>query len=201
MYVPKYFKQEDLDSIQQLIESNGFGILVSQLEGKLWATHIPMELERVDNQFYLFGHISKANKQFNGFMDDQEVMVIFQGAHAYISSSWYNHENVPTWNYEAVHLYGNVKKIVGDALKAKLAGLIDKYEKSSKNPVSMDKLSPEFVDKEMRGIIGFEIRVTEIQGASKLSQNRDDENQERIIKGLEEQGDKDSLIIASKMKK
>ena len=95
MYIPKYFKEEDLDTIQQLIDSNGFGIIVSQLKGRLWATHIPIELERNGNEFTLYGHISKANKQWKGFSDIQEVLVIFQGVHAYISSSWYNHENVP----------------------------------------------------------------------------------------------------------
>ena len=103
--------------------------------------------------------------------------------------------------YQAVHLYGQIKQIEGDKLREKLAKMIDKYEQSSKKPVSMAKMSNEFVDKEIRGIIGFEISVSEIQGASKLSQNRDDENHSNIIKGLIEKGDINSLKIADKMKR
>jgi len=121
--------------------------------------------------------------------------------HAYVSSSWYDHENVPTWNYIAVHVYGKIRIIEGDILKTRLGKLVDKYEAKMENPVSVDRMSEEFVESEIRGIVGFEIVITEIQAAMKLSQNRDDKNYKRIIKNLEKQGDVGSLKIAEKMKR
>lgn len=201
MYIPTYYKEEDLAVIKALVAANPFGIVVSNTNNRLWATHLPMALEEVNGDFKLNGHISKANKQGQTFTDGEEVMAIFQGAHSYVSPSWYDHENVPTWNYQAVHLYGTVRIIKGDELKAKLGKMIDKYEQGMKKPIHIDKLPEGMVDNEMRGIIGFEISVTEIQAASKLSQNRDAKNYHAVIEGLTEKGDPDSLKMAEQMKR
>ena len=201
MYIPGYYKEEELTRIKELINSNGFGILINQTEKRLWATHVPMLLEEdPDRGMTLIGHLSRANKQWQEFKDNQDVLVIFQGPDAYISSSWYNHENVPTWNYQAVHLYGIARMIGGDILKSKLSRLVDKYEQGLNKPVSMDRMSDDFIENEMRGIIGFEVQITEIEAVSKLSQNRDAENYNRILKGLNEKGDEDSLRMARIMK-
>src|SRR6187402_3094913 len=107
MYIPREYKNEDLASVKEFIQSNGFAILVSEAEGKPWATHLPLVLDtNSEGKDILFGHISKANKQWKDFDPDKEVLAIFSGPHAYISSSWYDHVNVPTWNYLAVHIYG-----------------------------------------------------------------------------------------------
>jgi len=98
-------------------------------------------------------------------------------------------------------VYGKIRIIEGDILKTRLGKLVDKYEAKMENPVSVDRMSEEFVESEIRGIVGFEIVITEIQAAMKLSQNRDDKNYKRIIKNLEKQGDVGSLKIAEKMKR
>jgi transcriptional regulator len=99
-----------------------------------------------------------------------------------------------------VLVYGRIKIIEGDILKRYLGKLFDKYEANMESPVSVSKMSKEFVEREMRGIIGFVIEITDIQAAMKLSQNRDDMNLERIINALENQGDINSLEIARRMK-
>jgi transcriptional regulator len=100
----------------------------------------------------------------------------------------------------AVHVYGKINIIDGDLLKKQLSKLVDKYELKMQNPVSVDKMSKEFLAREIKGIVGFEIEITNIQAANKLSQNRDENNYQRIIKALEQQGDINSKEIAKIMK-
>jgi transcriptional regulator len=149
----------------------------------------------------LFGHISRANPQWRNFNEQGEVLAIFSGPHAYISSSWYNHENVPTWNYIAVHVYGKIRMIEGKELFESLRHLVDKYEKKSEHPVSVDKMSPEYVERSMKGVVGFEISISHMEAAYKLSQNRDKVNHEAIIGQLEKRNEGDDLRVADAMRK
>jgi transcriptional regulator len=202
MYIPPLFKNTDTEEVRAFINQNSFGILVNQTNSRLWATHIPMELDK--NEFggdILTGHISKGNPQWKNFTDNAEVLAIFPGPHTYISSSWYNHENVPTWNYIAVHIYGKVKIITGDKLLSALTKLVHKYESVSNRPVSVETMSEEFLRKQINGIVGFEIDIEEIQPAYKLSQNRDAVNHENITHELDKQDNHDALAIAAEMKK
>lgn len=202
MYIPHYFKNENIEDVLDFIEKNSFGILISLSGSKLVATHIPLELDKNENgQPVLYGHISKANPQWKNFVNDSEVLAIFNGPHCYISSSWYDNENVPTWNYLAVHIYGKVKIIEGERLIAALTKLVDKYEKQMNNPVSVTTMSEAFLAKEIKGIVGFEIEITEIQAACKLSQNRDKKNLSNIITELRKRPDTCSHLIAAEMEK
>lgn len=199
MYTPKYAQNTDLDSIREFIKENGFGILVSQSAQKLVATHIPLQFSPDGSK--LLGHISKANQQWKNFTDQNEVLAIFSGPHAYVSSSWYDHENVPTWNYIAAHVYGRIRMIEESELYESLKNLLDKYEAASENPVSMQSMSPEYVRQSIQGLAGFEISITSIEAAYKLSQNRDHKNQLRVIHELEKRKDAGSLKVALEMKK
>ena len=127
-------------------------------------------------------------------------MAIFACPHTYISSSWYDHENVHTWNYIACHVYGNIRTIEGDELYQSMKMLVDKYEKPSDNPISMEKFTPSFLKHELQGVVGFEIEITKIESSFKLSQNRDDKNHEAIIAQLENCNDENSKQIALAMK-
>jgi transcriptional regulator len=127
-------------------------------------------------------------------------LAFFSGPHSYISSSWYNHENVPNWNYIAVHVYGKNKIIEGEAVIASLKKLVDKYEGKSENPIRVEDLSQKTM-MQTRGIVAFEIEITEIQATKKLSQNRDDFNYKNIISELEKTGENQSVTIANEMKK
>lgn len=202
MYIPACFKNDDLNEVRDFLNKNSFGILVSQLDSKFLATHIPLELDKDENgKDILVGHISKANPQWKNFTNDSQILAIFSGAHSYISSSWYDHENVPTWNYIAVHIYGKIKIIEGEKLINALKKLVDKYEVNSDKPVAVEKMSEKFISKEIKGIVGFEIEINEIQSAYKLSQNRDAHNHKNIIAELDKKGDCNSQIISEEMKK
>lgn len=201
MYIPHLFKQQNPEEVKSFLQQNSFGILVSQQDGKPWATHIPLELDiNAKGEEVLVGHVSRGNKQWKGFDESNDVLAIFNGPHAYISSSWYDHENVPTWNYIAVHIYGKIRIVEGEELLTSLKKLVNKYEAHSKNPVTVEGMSKKFLENELRGIVGFEILITEIQAAYKLSQNRDDKNKENIIEELESRGDFESHKIAERMK-
>lgn len=202
MYIPNYFRQENLEEVKSFLQQNSFGMLVSQVNHRPWATHIPLELSKNTlGDEVLLGHISRGNKQWKDFDKNEEVLAIFTGPHAYISSSWYDHENVPTWNYVAVHVYGELRLIEGDELMASLRKLVDKYEASSIHPVKVENMSAKFLESELRGMVGFEIRITDIEAAYKLSQNRDEKNLHNILNELEKRGDVQSLEIAEQMKK
>jgi transcriptional regulator len=199
MYVPKQFRNNDASTINDFIRHHGFGILVSQSGNRMVATHIPLELS--EDETKLTGHIAKANPQWKNFDNNAEVMIIFPGPHAYVSSSWYDHENVPTWDYIAVHVYGKIKIIEGEVLYSALKQLMDKYERTSEHPVSVEKMSPEYVRQSIKGLVGFEINITSTEASYKLSQNRDQKNFANVINELEKRGDHNSKSIAAEMKK
>jgi transcriptional regulator len=201
MYIPDLYKNENEEQINDFLQKNSFGILVNQCNGKLWATHIPLLLDKNNNgKPVLSGHLSKENPQWKNFKDDDKVLAIFSGNHSYISSSWYDHENVPTWNYIAVHIYGTIKIIEGEAVIQSLKKLVDKYEQSSENPIRIEDLSEKTM-MQTRGIVAFEIEVEEIQAQYKLSQNRDDKNYHNIICELEKTNDSQAIAVAKEMKK
>jgi transcriptional regulator len=201
MYIPHYFRNNNIAEVKDFIKQNSFAILINNSGNQIHATHIPLVLGQDDKgNDTLTGHISRANPQLKNFKENSEVLVIFNGPHTYISSSWYDHENVPTWNYIAVHITGKLKIIEGEKLMSSLKSLENKYEANSEQPVSVEKISPKLLEENLRGIIGFEIAITDIQAAYKLSQNRDEKNKAAIINQLEK-GDNDARAVAEKMKK
>lgn len=201
MYIPEIYKNENQEDIKNFIDKNGFAILVNQTNGKLWATHIPLILETNKNgKEILSGHISKLNSQSAGFVENEEVLAIFSGAHSYISSSWYDHENAPTWNYIAVHIYGKISILNEEEAVLSLKKLVDKYEVNSKKPIRVEELSQKTM-RQVNGIVAFEIEISSIEAVKKLSQNRDPKNYENIILELEKNSDSQSIAIANEMKK
>jgi transcriptional regulator len=201
MYIPDLYKNENQEAITAFLKENSFGVLINQTNGKLWATHIPLELSiNLEGKTILEGHISKENPQWQGFAENDQILAIFSGPHSYISPSWYDHENVPTWNYIAVHVYGKIKIIEGEAVIESLKRLVDKYEQNSENPVRIEDLSEKTM-MQSRGIVAFEIEIEEIQAQQKMSQNRDAKNYQNIISELEKTNTNQSIAVANEMKK
>jgi transcriptional regulator len=201
MYIPKYFKVTNVDEIFDFVQQNSFGTIVTTKQGKPIATHLPLQLMKEGDTYYITGHMAYGNPQWRTFETCEDVLVMFQGPHAYISSSWYEEENVPTWNYQAVHVYGTVSILDEEELKQDLTLLLQKYEKHRKNPVLWDKLSPEVLEKQLKGIVGFKIKVQEIQAANKLSQNRNEEDYHNIVNKLYEEKDLNSQQMAQLMER
>lgn len=201
MYIPKYYQVTDTNEIIEVIEGNSFATLVTTKNGKPIASHLPLQLHKQGEDYCITGHMAYGNPQWRTFETCDDVLVIYQGPHGYVSSSWYGHENVPTWNYQAVHVYGQASILSAEELIQDLTNLLEKYEKHRENPVLWDKLSPQLLKSELKGIVGFKIKVKEVQAAFKLSQNRNEEDYHNIVEKLQEEGDLHSQQLADVMKK
>lgn len=199
MYIPKLYREEDREKIIEFLKQNNFPALVSRDGEKLVATHLPVEvIEGKEGTLTILGHMSCANPQWKSF-GEQEVLLVFQGAHTYISPRWYNHINVPTWNYMMVHVYGKVCAVEGEKLYSLLSSLVGHHEAGSS--YSLEGLPEDFVKKEMKGVFGFMLDVTRIDASYKLSQNRNNEDHENIVRELEKRKDENSLGVAKEMGK
>lgn len=198
MFIPKLYKSEDRQLMKEIISENAFALLISS-EDKIRATHSMMILNEDDPEnLYIETHISKANPQAKVLNNGSEVLCDFLGAHTYISSSWYDHMNVSTWNYEAVQIYGTVELMIQEELYSHLEKLTFKYEKAQTCPVLVNDMGKDFVEKEMKGAFGIKIIPTEIFIKQKLSQNRKENDYLNIIRELEK-GDSNAKAIAEKM--
>ncbi|MDT0621981.1 FMN-binding negative transcriptional regulator [Croceitalea vernalis] len=183
MYIPHYYKKENLEEIKEFIQENSFGILINQVNNKPWATHIPLELDIDESgNDILVSHISKANPQWKEFEKQPEVLCVFNGPHSYISSSWYREEEVPTWDYIAIHVYGRIRILSESEVMDSMRKLVAKYEANSKNPISLENMSEKTL-RQVKGVVGFKIEISDIQAAYKLSQTRPEDHQS-IIKEL-----------------
>lgn len=199
MYIPKLYKSEDYHLMKEIIKENAFALLISSVD-KIRATHSMMMLNEDDHeQIYIETHISKANPQAKLLKNGDEVLCDFLGAHTYISSSWYDHVNVSTWNYEAVQIYGKVELMNHEELYNHLDKLTYKYESAQRCPIFVKDMGKEFVEKEMKGAFGLKIIPTEICIKQKLSQNRKENDFQNIISNLEQSGENEKKI-AEKMK-
>ena len=190
MYVPSAFKKEDAAKLFDFIEKNSFGILVSQQNGKLEASHLPVLVEpSLGPQGSIVSHMAKANSQWNS-LAEQEVMMVFQGPHAYVSPSWYETlESVPTWNYAAVHAYGRFVTVTGEAETTEiLRKMVRFYESSFPQPWKMETLPENYFEKLLNGIVAFRIEISRLEGKWKLNQNHPVERRLKVAKALEQGG-------------
>ncbi|MFA7555579.1 MAG: FMN-binding negative transcriptional regulator [Spongiibacteraceae bacterium] len=183
MYIPECFEVTDKNKIYAFIELNAFGQLISNSDGRLFSTHIPFFLS--EDKTRLLGHLARQNPQAKD-IEGQEILVTLQGAHDYISPSWYAGSGVPTWNYQAVHVYGQCK-VFNDPNKLKrvVDTLTKKYESNFPSP-----WQPDYNSSMLGAIIGIEININEIQCKYKLSQNRSEQDQKQVIDELKVNGSK-----------
>ncbi|GGP15581.1 FMN-binding negative transcriptional regulator [Oceanobacillus neutriphilus] len=201
MYIPKRFKVTDTKEIWEFVNQHSFATLVTTENSIPVATHLPVTISKKDDDYIITGHVAYANPQWKTFENAENVLVIFQGPHAYISPTWYTHENVPTWNYQAVHMYGAPRMLDKDELRDTLAILSDKYEKHRDPAFSVGNFTPELLEAQLKAIVGFEVRVTEIQAVYKLSQNRKEADYKSVMNHLQREGDSDSHKVAEQMEK
>ena len=198
MYIPKLYREEDRERILEFLQQNNFPALITYDGEKPIATHLPVEVvEGEDGALTIFGHMSRANPQWKSF-GDQEVLLIFQGNHSYISPRWYDHANVPTWNYMMVHLYGKIRLVEGTDLYSLLSRLVKNHE--AQTSYDLESLPQDFVQKEINGVVGFAVDVTRIDAGYKLSQNRNENDHENIVRELNARGDEHSVGVAKSMR-
>lgn len=200
MYLPKLFKSKDYQLLKEIISENAFSSLIT-FHKRIRSTKAMFLLcDDTKHNFHLETHISKANPIAKFIKNDEEVLCDFLGAHTYISSSWYDHINVSTWNYEAVQIYGNVVFMSDDELYNHLSALTQKFEINQICPMTIEKMGQDYIKKEMQGALGIKIMPSEVALKQKLSQNRDDKNYFSIIQNLEKSEGTMDQIIAYKMK-
>ena len=201
MYIPKRFKVDDEKEIWSFLKQHTFATLVTTDKGRPVATHIPVMVNREGEEIVVSGHLAYGNRQWRTLNEEQESLIIFQGPHSYISSSWYEEQQVPTWNYQSVHVYGNVSIQTQEELIADLKTLLHVYEHHRQHPVLWATLSPELLERELKGIVGFKLIVTDIQAAYKMSQNRNDKDYANILTQLYQETSPEAHQVAQEMKK
>jgi transcriptional regulator len=148
--------------------------------------------------------MSRANAHWRLFEQEQQSLVIFAGPHAYVSPRWYDHVNVPTWNYIAVHVYGKARLVTdADEMHELMKGLVDRYEGhiDVDSRYTIEGLPEDYLQSQMKGIVGFEISIDEVQASFKLSQNRDQKNYENVIAELQKSDDQTAQNVAQIMSK
>ncbi|MBC8337332.1 MAG: FMN-binding negative transcriptional regulator [Rhodospirillales bacterium] len=201
MYKPRLFDVDDPSTLTAFMREQSFALLVTNVDGVPFATHVPLLLDGEAENGRLLGHLAKANGQWQGFDGETEALVMFWGPHAYISPNWYESEKmVPTWNYVTVHAYGK-PKVLSEPAQAEdvLKRLTDTYENDATGNWSMDVLPEDFVEKQIKGIVAFEIPLDRVEGKFKLSQNRKREDRLGAIQGLRNSGDAEATEVARLM--
>jgi transcriptional regulator len=184
MYIPEHFRNEDRATALAFMRANPFAILISTTEEGPFATHVPVVIRETGDRLVVRGHVAKANPHWRYLQSEPRCLMIFQGPHAYISPSSYDaREVVPTWNYVAVHTYGNASTFSeAEQLLTVLHELIPTFEASYEEQWA--SLSEAYRKRMLSHIVGFEIAVTRIEATFKLSQNRTRKEQQQIIDSL-----------------
>lgn len=200
MYIPAAFKENDLNNAASLVKQNEFGVLVALVNGKLQAVHIPFMLKTENDKWTLYAHFAAANELVSALDNNEEVLMIFQGAHSYVSSSWYKNTSVPTWNYSAVHCYGKLEKLNKEDTVALLQQTMNHYESFQEKGMQWEMLSEKLKDNLMKEMVAFKIEVSRIEAKAKLSQNKSKEDFHSVINHLQ-QGDAQAKAVANEMKK
>lgn len=181
MFVPKHFEVSDRTVIDQFIRDNSFGILISTINDVPFATHLPFHLT---GEGKLLCHVARANPHWK-HIEDQDVLIVFPGPHAYVSPTWYEESGVPTWNYQTVHVYAKASCFQDeDRLRPLVMDLSAVHEVD--NTKTWDK---EYDPRMLKAIVGIELDILDVQCKFKLSQNKSKQDHQNVIHELENQGE------------
>jgi transcriptional regulator len=202
MYISSSFAENDPGVLAEFVRQHSFGTLITSGPGSgLCASHIPFLLRDHGPHGTLVAHVARQNNQWRALRADTEVLVIFQGPHAYVSPRWYKVKpSVPTWNYTAVHAYGRPRLIEDptDVLQF-LAEMVQTHEGSAAGAWRIDDVPPEFIRSMVAQIVVFAIDVQRIEGKFKLSQVRSAADQQAVVDALEIDSNPDARGVAALM--
>ncbi|MGF9701067.1 FMN-binding negative transcriptional regulator [Paenibacillus sp. MABNR03] len=200
MYVPAEYQMKDQQKMIQFIRKHSFGVLFSQQNGLPHGTHLPFLIETgADGDLYLVSHMSRANPQWRSI--DSQVLTVFSGPHAYVSPTWYEQKGfVPTWDYMAVHVYGEFMHVDdAEGLRTIMEQTITYYESGMDEP--WDGQIPDHIyHRLIQGVMGFKIKITDMQAQWKLHQDHSPERRNNVIRHLKKTGEPDALKIAEAIK-
>ena len=196
MYTPAHFAETRTEELHRIIGAYPLGMLVTHAGPGLDADHIPFELDAgIGQHGSLIGHVARANTIWQRCPTGTPVMAVFRGAQAYVSPNWYPskqeaHRQVPTWNYEVVHVHGTI--VVHDDerfVRRVVALLTRRHEASEPKPWKMGDSEPEFINTMLRNIVGIEIAIKSLTGKVKLSQNKEMRDRQNAADTLDARGD------------
>jgi transcriptional regulator len=180
MYIPPHFAQAKPEELHRILRDHPLGTIVRSGPEGLDADHIPFEFDPAAGPLgKLSAHVARANPLWQRCPTGTEVLVIFRGAEAYVSPNWYPskheaHRQVPTWNYEVVHVHGRLTILDDERfVRGLVARLTRRHESAEPKPWKMGDSAPEFIDEMLGKIVGIEVEITSIAGKSKLSQNKE----------------------------
>ncbi|MEN5140898.1 FMN-binding negative transcriptional regulator [Pseudomonas juntendi] len=207
MYNSKPHQEHDLARLHQHMLDTRLAILVSHGEQGLLATHLPVLVDTAEGEFgTVYAHLARANRQWQDLALGAEAMLVFPGADAYVSPSYYpskadNPKVVPTWNYLAVHAYG-AAEVIHDAepLLAIVSRLTDRHERGRSEPWKVTDAPADYLDGMLRAIVGIRLPITRLQGARKLSQNRSEQDIIGVREGLSASPDQMDNQLAAHMR-
>jgi transcriptional regulator len=196
MYQPPHFREDRLKIQHALMRAHPLAMLVTLGEGGLTANPLPLVLHAEEGEHgILRGHFARANEQWKSFDPEVECLAIFQGPERYVTPSWYATKRetgkvVPTWNYAVVQAYG-LLRVMDDAewVSAQVRSLTNAHEASRAMPWGVADAPESFIRAQLRGIVGFEIPITRIEGKWKVSQNRPEPDRAGVVAGLRAEED------------
>jgi transcriptional regulator len=202
MYIPRHNEEKRVSEMHSLIVSRPLGTLITLGASGLFASHIPMILEDDGSRFgVLKGHISRANTQWRDFVPTVDALAIFAGHQHYITPTWYpgtkeHGKVVPTWNYVVVHAYGPLKVIQDDHwLLTNVEKLTNIHEAASPIPWKVSDAPKDFIESQLKGIVGLELPIQRLEGKWKVSQNRTERERNGVVDGLARLNTPDSLAM------
>lgn len=205
MYRPAAFRQDDLTALHAQIDSTGLALLTSNGPAGLQATHLPLLLEPEEGEFgTLYGHFARANPHWQD-LAGQEALAVFAGPDAYVHPGWYpgkaeHGQVVPTWNYIAVHAWGQVETFDDpERLRELLTRLTARHEAGRPRPWSLDDAPAEYLERMLRAIVGFALPIRRIEGQWKLSQNRQPADHAGVREGLAASANPRDRELAARM--
>ena len=195
MYVPAIFKEDRIPVLHDTIRQIRFGMLVTLNRDGLVASHLPMAIDPEPTPLgTLSGHVARANPQWRGLDPEVEALAIFAGPQAYVRPSWYatkalTGKVVPTWNYVAVHAYGRLRFVDDpEHARAHLARLTDAQEGARAEPWHVTDAPEDFVAGMVKGVVGFDLVISRLEGKWKMNQNRPPQDVAGVIEGLAREG-------------
>ena len=207
MYNSKPHQEHDLQRLQQQMRETRLAVLVTHGEQGLLASHIPVLIDTGEGEYgTVYGHLARANRQWQELQQGSEALLVFAGADAYVSPSFYpskaaTHKVVPTWNYLAVHAYGSAEVIEDSAALLDIVSrLTDRHEQGRDTPWQVSDAPSDYIEGMLRAIVGFRLPITRIQGARKLSQNRSAEDVAGVRNGLASSSDPQDNQLATQMR-
>ncbi len=199
MYKLPHFTEENEDVVFDFMDRNSFAIITGYDGNFPVATHVPLDIKKERGKIILTGHMMKNTDHHKAFLQNENVLVIFNGPHCYVSASWYIKKEVAsTWNYIDVQAKGKIKFTDEEGTKKIIESVTDKYE-GTESEAAFHNLPNEYVERLVKAIVGFTIEVSSVGNVFKLSQNHEEPTRKSIVERLKIGDDEDAHTIAKEM--